>query len=81
MQFVGMFVDPRALYAEFGCESRSVHKATSSALAVVGAQQFDDSLRERLDVGVIKPIAGALGVEIWALRLLLEVIHLVLLTV
>ncbi len=63
MQFVGVFVDPGALHAEFGGEGRSVHEATSSALAVVGAQQFDDPLRKRLDVAVIKAVAGALGVE------------------
>jgi hypothetical protein len=38
VQFVGVLVDPGALYAEFGGEGRSVHKMTSSALAVVGAQ-------------------------------------------
>jgi hypothetical protein len=63
MQFVSVFVDPGALHAEFGGEGRSVHKVRSSALAVVGAQQFDDPLCERLDVAVIEPVGGALGVE------------------
>ncbi len=33
LQLVGVFVDPGALYAEFGGEGRSVHETTINALA------------------------------------------------
>jgi hypothetical protein len=53
MKLVRVFVHPRTLYAEFGCEGGSVDQSTSGDLTSVVSDHFGDAARDYLDVAVI----------------------------
>lgn len=53
VHLVCVFVDPRALDAEFASEGGGIHEAIADIRSLVGVNQLDNALRDRLDVGAV----------------------------